>query len=97
MQSVHNDSIEIDTSWGVNLVAAGAQVCPPTKQPDVLILPSQIQANWKALTTLSVNNSPVALWLISSFDYIQIYNKTSNTAYLSVKSEQRNVKRFGVE
>ena len=52
---------EVPTSWGVNLVVAGAQVGLPTNQPGVLKLPSQSKANQKALTTLSANNSPVVL------------------------------------
>ena len=38
------DSTENPTSWRVNLVVAGAQVSLPTKQPDVLKLPSQSKA-----------------------------------------------------
>jgi len=45
----------------VNLVVTGAQVGLPTKQPDVLKLPSQSKATSKALTTLFANNSPVVL------------------------------------
>jgi len=33
--------------------------------------------------------------LIASFDYIQVYKKTP--VHLNVKSEQRNVIRFGVK
>ena len=36
---------EVPTSWGVNLVVAGAQVGLPTNQPGVLKLPSQSKAN----------------------------------------------------
>jgi len=43
-QSVGCDSTVIPTSRGVNLVVAGVQVSLPTKQPDVLKLPSQSKA-----------------------------------------------------
>jgi len=49
---------EVPTSWGVNLVVAGAQVGLPTKQPDVLKLPSQSKAKQRLLFA---NNSPVVL------------------------------------
>ena len=42
---VPTKSFAVPTSWGVNLVVAGAQVALPTKQPDVLTLPSQSKAN----------------------------------------------------
>jgi len=54
-------TVEIPTGWRVNLVVAGAQVGLPTKQPDVLKLPSTSKPNQKAFTTLSANNSPVVL------------------------------------
>ena len=50
----------------------------------------------KALTTLSVNNSPVALTVLSL--PLIIFRYTTNCSIrLNVKSEQRNVKRFGVD
>ena len=72
---IRGDALQVITSVGtevvgycrgpywlrVNLVVAGAQVGLPTKQPDVLKLPSQSKANKKALTTLPANNSPVVL------------------------------------
>ena len=37
-------TVEIPIGWWINLVVAGAQVGLPTKQPDVLKLPSQSKA-----------------------------------------------------
>ena len=92
MQSVDYDFTEIPTCWRVNLFVAAAQFSLPTKQPYVLKLPSQCKANSKVLTTISVNNSPVAVWVDCVFRY-----KIKRLICLSVKSEQRNVKRFNVE
>jgi len=46
-----------------------------------------MQGELKVLTTLSVNNSPVAIYckFIASFDYNQIYNKTSHTHECEVR------------
>jgi len=42
---VDYDSTPIPTSWGVNLVVAGAQVSLPTKQADIVKFPSQSKVN----------------------------------------------------
>ena len=63
----------------VNLVVTGAQVGLPTKQPDVLKLPSQSKANKRLSPLCSLITLQSYSKLTASFGYIQIYNKNTNT------------------
>ena len=79
---VDYDSTAIPTSWGVNLVVAGAQVSLSTTQPDVLKLLKPKQGELKGSHHFVRQNSK----LTASFDYIQIYNKKCDALEREVRN-----------